>query len=44
MARSRDVWLTPSRHTDLVLPVERQHPTHHVVVVELGKPDGLLEG
>lgn len=27
-----------SGHTDTVPPVERQHPPHRVIVVELGKP------
>ena len=25
-------------HTDKAPPVDRQHPPHHVIVVELGKP------
>jgi hypothetical protein len=35
--RSDDLIL-PSGHTDTAPPVGRQHPPHHVIVVELGKP------
>jgi hypothetical protein len=44
MACGPDVWPKSSRHTDIAPPVERQHPPHHVIAVELGKPVGLLDG
>ena len=34
-----DVRFCPCGHTDAEPPVERQHPPHHVIVVELGKPN-----
>ena len=38
MARGPDVPLLSLGHADTVPPVERQHPPHRVIVVELGKP------
>ena len=35
--RSGDL-IPSSGHTDAVPPVDRQHPPHRVIVVELGKP------
>jgi hypothetical protein len=39
-----DVRFCLCEHTDAEPPVERQHPPHHVIVVELGKPNVFLCG
>jgi hypothetical protein len=44
MARDRMSHFRRSGHTDIVPPVERQHPPHSVIVVELGKPVVFLVG
>ncbi len=33
-----DASLFHSKHIDVTPPVDRQHPNHYVIVVELGKP------
>jgi len=42
--RRSDVPFRMSGHADIAPPVERQHPPHHVIVVELGKPVVFLCG